>query len=275
VPIYAEPGLGGGYALLDSYRTQLTGLTNDEQHALFMLNIPAPLTELGVSGTLKSAFLKLLAALPPTATAHEKRVRQRIHLDSTWWSPQEEPVPHLQTIQQAMWQDQKLQISYFPIFKTKITQVVSPYGLVAKAGDWYVVYACHQQMLARRVAHLLEAQLTGEFFERRDDFDLAKFWQDWCAGFEQSRAGYPVTVRVAPLLIPELSRFFGNAIHCAIADATPDEKGWIMLTLPFENLESARERLLGFGGAIEVLAPPALRWSMLDYARQIMELYQQ
>jgi predicted DNA-binding transcriptional regulator YafY len=79
---------------------------------------------------------------------------------------------------------------------------------------------------------------------------------------------------VAPLLIPELSRFFGNAIHRAIAEAPSDEKGWIMLTLPFENLESARERLLGFGGAIEVLAPPALRWTMQDHARQIIKLYQ-
>ncbi len=193
VPIYAEQGLGGGYALLDSYRTQLTGLTEEERHALFMLNIPAPLTDLGVSQALQSAFLKLFATLPQAATADEKRVRQRIHLDSTWWSHQAEPVPHLQTIQQAVWQDRKLEISYLPIFKVKISQVVEPYGLVAKAGTWYVVYAYNQQILARRAAHLLEAQLTDESFERRADFDLAKFWQAWCAGFEKNQTHYPVT----------------------------------------------------------------------------------
>ncbi len=79
-----------------------------------------------------------------------------------------------------------------------------------------------------------------------------------------------------PLLMPELARFFGNSIDRAIADnPPPHDKGWITLTLPFESLESARERLLGFGSAIEVLAPLALRWSMLDYARQIVDLYQQ
>jgi predicted DNA-binding transcriptional regulator YafY len=43
VPVYAESGPGGGCALLDSYRTNLTGLTADETRALFMLSIPAPL----------------------------------------------------------------------------------------------------------------------------------------------------------------------------------------------------------------------------------------
>ncbi|MGD9101627.1 MAG: HTH domain-containing protein, partial [Anaerolineae bacterium] len=61
VPVYAERGAGGGYALLDSYRTNLTGLTQDEVRALFMLSIPAPLAELGVSQELKAALLKLAA----------------------------------------------------------------------------------------------------------------------------------------------------------------------------------------------------------------------
>lgn len=40
VPIYGEPGPNGGYALLDNYRTRLTGLTDKEVRVLFMLGIP-------------------------------------------------------------------------------------------------------------------------------------------------------------------------------------------------------------------------------------------
>jgi predicted DNA-binding transcriptional regulator YafY len=69
VPVYAEPGPGGGCALLDSYRTDLTGLTADEARALFMLSIPAPLDQLGVTSELKAALLKLSAAMMKNASA--------------------------------------------------------------------------------------------------------------------------------------------------------------------------------------------------------------
>lgn len=98
VPVYGEPGPEGGYALVDSYRTNLTGLTEGEVRALFMLSIPAPLADLGVSHELRAALPKLSAALPNARRRDEERVRQRFHLDSTWWRQGEERVPHLQTI---------------------------------------------------------------------------------------------------------------------------------------------------------------------------------
>ncbi len=38
---------GGGYALLNSYRTTLTGLNKNEIRALFMLTIPGPIQKVG------------------------------------------------------------------------------------------------------------------------------------------------------------------------------------------------------------------------------------
>jgi predicted DNA-binding transcriptional regulator YafY len=45
------------------------------------------------------------------------------------------------------------------------------------------------------------------------------------------------------------------------------------VTLPFEGLVEARSRLLGYGRAVEVLQPEALRLSLSDFARQIATLY--
>ena len=44
-------------------------------------------------------------------------------------------------------------------------------------------------------------------------------------------------------------------------------------TLAFESFEAARDRILGFGAAAEVLEPEALRRSIMDYAAQIVQLY--
>ncbi len=38
-------------------------------------------------------------------------------------------------------------------------------------------------------------------------------------------------------------------------------------------LEAARERILGFGRAVEVLEPQALRKSIVDFATQIVTFY--
>jgi predicted DNA-binding transcriptional regulator YafY len=278
VPIYAERGRGGGCALLDSFQTNLTGLTDNEVRALFMLSIPGPLADLGVSQELKTAMLKLSAALPAARRQDEEHVRQRIHLDASWWFQSNEPVPHLDTIQQAVWQDRRLHLTYrrpYPA-RDQVERVVEPYGLVAKAGVWYVVALCQERFRAHRVSHILEAHLLSEQFERRSDFDLAAFWETWRTEFEANRPYYPVVVRVSPDLIPLLPLYFGDPLREQIAQtAPPDADGWITLTLPFERLETARDRILGFGWAVEVLEPEALRLSVIDYAQQIVAFYQE
>ena len=274
VPVYAEQGPGGGYALLDSYRTNLTGLTRDEVRALFMLSIPAPLAELGVSQELKTALLKLSAALPAARRGDEERVRHRVHLDSVGWFQQEEPVPHLQTVQQAVWEARVLHLTYRLPFETQVRWRVHPYGLVAKASAWYLVCARNSKMRVLRLSRVLEARLSDERFERRSGFSLERFWQAYCMEYEKNRPCYPVTARVAPDLIPVLKFHFGERIRDMIARADPpDAQGWVRLTLPFETLESARERLLGYGRAVEVLEPQALRESIIDFAAQIVALY--
>jgi predicted DNA-binding transcriptional regulator YafY len=281
VPVYAERGPGGGCALLDSYRTTLTGLTQEEVRALFMLSIPAPLAELGVGEELKMALLKLSASLPATRRGDEERARQRIHLDSSGWFETREPVPHLQTLQRAVWEDRYLHLTYRLRFEARAEWVVAPYGLVAKANVWHLVCAREGYLRVYRVSQILEAAIAEESFERPADFDLAAFWLDWCTEVEENRPYYPVVVRVAPDLVPWLPSYFGEPVREEIArsehvraqgveDDSSDTEAWIRVTLPFESLYEARERLLGFGGAVEIMAPVALRESVVDFARQVV-----
>jgi predicted DNA-binding transcriptional regulator YafY len=273
VPIYSEAGPEGGFALLENYRTTLTGLTDGEVRALFMLSVPAPLAELGVSRELRSALRKLSAALPAARRPAEERVRQRFYLDSTWWDAGDLSAPHLQTVHQAVWQDRKLRLTYRPLPMLALEQIAEPYSLVAKAGVWYVVCASNGRMRVHRVSDLLDAHLLDEHFGRQPDFDLAAFWQAWCLEQEQNRAVYPVVVRVAPEFVQALSMYLGAAIRAKLEQAQADAAGWLVLELEFASLEAARDRLLGFGRGAQVIKPQALRQSVLDYAEQIVALY--
>lgn len=272
VPVYGEPGRAGGYALLDSYRTTLTGLSDGEVRALFMLSIPAPLHALGVSRELKAALLKLSAALPASRREDEARVRQRIYLDSAAWQQEESP-PLLAVLHRAVWQDRCVLLRYRPPFSLEIERRVAPYSLVAKAGAWYLVFAGGGRVRVQAVAELLGARMLAEPFERPADFDLAAFWEAWCARRAVARFEYAVAVRVAPTAWPDLPHYLGGGVPLPAAPPAPDAEGWLPLALRFSSLETARSRLLGLGGAVEVLAPEPLRFSLLDHARQIIKVY--
>lgn len=275
VPVYAERGPGGGCALLDSYRTSLTGLNEDEVRALFMLSIPAPLSDLGVAGELRAALLKLSAALPAGQHDNGERARQRIHLDSVWWFQDEETSPHLQVIHQAVWKNCILRLTVRLPFDTHVERLVKPYGLVAKTSVWYLVCGRDDHVRVQRLSDVVDVQLTGESFVRPVDFDLARFWQDWCRSYEDNRPYYPVTARVSPQFVASLPQYFGRRLPDLTQIAPPDDAGWVTMILPFETFWDARRAVLSFGRAVEVLEPIALRKSVIDVAQQIVALYQE
>jgi predicted DNA-binding transcriptional regulator YafY len=274
VPIYASRGPGGGVRLIEKYRTTLTGLTTEETRALFMMSIPAPLMQLGMGDTFKGALLKLSASLPDTRRTDEVRTRQRIHLDSSWWFQSDQDIPYLQTIQQALWQDRRLRIKVrWEFFNTQFEQDAEPYGLVAKANVWYLVYGRGGSPHVTRVSQIVEAELLPEVFVRPSDFDLKSFWERWCGEYE-AQPPFCAKVRVAPEALSMLTEYVGDRARRQLTQLhIPDVDGWVTLDLPFESFITARSRLLGLGRAVEVLEPETLRKSLIDFAEQIVGFY--
>jgi predicted DNA-binding transcriptional regulator YafY len=273
VPVYANCGPGGGYALLDSYRTTLTGLNEDEIRALFMLTIPGPLSDLGVSQQLKAAILKLTSAFTGDHYEHAAYLRQRLHLDAASWFQTDEPTPHLKTIQAAAWQDRQLVLAHRRHNNTVRERTISPYGLVAKASIWYLVAATDQGMRVYRVSRIESVQMTQTHFTRPQDFDLPQFWTDWVIDYNASLPKYPVTLRIGPDLIPVLPYIFGDEIQSLIEQAQPDAAGWRVMDYTFERLEEAQSYVLGMGASVDVIAPAELRINVLKLATEVVAHY--
>lgn len=275
-PVYTEHGPGGGYALVEDYRLGLTGLTEEQVRALFMMGTTAALDELGVGNELRAAMLKLAAALPDSQRDIEAKARHRIHIDTTPWLSQKEASPFLDVLQKAIWQDKKLSIRFlYPVQRgTSVERLVEPYGLVVKGSAWHLVYASQNRMRVVPVDHIVAVVVVvGELFTRDKDFNLIDFWNDWQVRQAGNRLYFRTTVRCSGDAAPWLMRVLaGNVVDRAKVTAGVD--GWHELVLGFNTLEEAREKLLGFGGSVEVLEPPALRMSLLDYAERILLLYE-
>ncbi|MGH8922808.1 MAG: helix-turn-helix transcriptional regulator, partial [Actinomycetes bacterium] len=112
VPVYAEHGRAGGYRLVAGYRTSLTGLTDHETAALFMVGMPGPAAALGLAGEASAAELKLLAALAPDQRERAGRLRDRFHLDVPAWYRDAEQAPHLAAVAEAVLHDRRIDVGY-------------------------------------------------------------------------------------------------------------------------------------------------------------------
>ena len=275
VPVYSESGHGGGYALLENYRTHLTGLSKDELRALMTLGSLAPLSDLGMRDELRAALLKISAALPESGRFDSERIQRCFYFDQTWWQQSSAWMPHLQKIQEALWQERKLQILYRLPQPLEVARLVSPYGLVVKAGRWYLVCERKGSVFVYRLSELVDVQLSEEKFIRPEDFDLAGFWMEWSMRYERFLTVFTVTLEVAPEIIPLLHKTFGSQVERQLADGGQvNAEGRLRIDVAFESFEAAREKVLGFGGGVRVIAPQALRLSVQDYAKQIVKLYQ-
>ncbi len=274
VPVYAERGPGGGVALLEGYETRLTGLKEAEVRALSQvlssLSVPGSLVDLGLGGALESALLKLSAALPAMHRHSAQGMRGRVHLDTARWFAPKEFVPHLQTVQEAVWDERRLNLVYCADDGGVRRRVLKPYGLVAKVGVWYVVGETPRGMRVYRVSRIQEAAL-GEPFERPQDFDLAEFWNAWCRDFETSRPTYPVLLRVSKEGADVLPRVLGEWAREALSQE--DAEGWQTLNLTFENVEQAVSLLLGLTPLVEVQEPEELRGRLVAAAGEVLRLY--
>ena len=278
VPVLCERGKNGGVSLLEGYRTNLTGLTADELKALFILGIPASLDELGVSKSLKTALHKLSASLPESYRQDETTVRQRIHIDWTGWDSDMNTDANLKDIYTAVWEDRQIYLRYLvsfsPRVKKEFERTVKPYGLVAKSGKWYLVCDDDIRIRVYELSSILDAKLTGDFFTRNSGFNLGEFWAEWCKRQAGLHPQTTVTVLISPLLNSILSSNLEIDFQKTITSReTPDSGGRVKATLQFDSFEDARTYLLGMGNSVEVLEPESLRLNIIDYARQISDMY--
>ncbi|MFJ4520195.1 helix-turn-helix transcriptional regulator [Streptomyces sp. NPDC088810] len=261
VPVYADRGRAGGYRLVGGYRTRLTGLARSEAEALFLSGVPGALREMGLEDVASAARLKVSAALLPSLRDAPDTAAQRFHLDAPAWFREPETPALLPVIAEAVWDDRCLRARYRR-GDGEVERTLEPYGLVLKAGVWYLcARVAGGSFRTYRIDRFEAVDALAERFHRAADFDLPAHWAEQAERFARSILHAEVVVRLSPDGVRRLPHAVDPlAAREALAGAgAPDAEGWVTVTLPVESQEVAHGQLAALGPEAEVLAPASLR----------------
>jgi predicted DNA-binding transcriptional regulator YafY len=276
VPVYADRGRAGGYRLVGGYRTRLTGLHRGEAEALFLSGVPGALREMGLEDAASAARLKVSAALLPSLRDAPRTAAQRFHLDAPNWFQEPRTPELLPAVAEAVWDDRRITARYLR-HEREVERELEPYGLVLKAGVWYLAARVPQAGAFRtyRIDRFTGVAPLAETFQRDEEFDLPGFWAAQAERFARSIWRSEAVVRLTAEGVRRLPHVVDPlaAREALAAAGEADADGWLTVTLPVESEEVAHTQLTALGPEAEVLAPEGLRERFGRDARRLAALY--
>jgi predicted DNA-binding transcriptional regulator YafY len=276
IPVYADRGRSGGYRLIGGYRTRLTGLGRSEAEALFLSGLPGALRDMGLEDAASAARLKVSAALLPSLSGAPDNAARRFHLDAPGWYHEPRTPELLPVIAEAVWEDRRARAVYRRNPGTEAARELEPYGLVLKAGVWYLCARADGTFRVYRTDRFTsfeplpdgfvpagsrsqqagsEAAPESGYFDRDPDFDLPAFWEERAAQFARGLLRAEVVIRLTATGAHRLP-------HLTDRQAAEEE-----------SHDVAYGQLFGLGPEVEVLEPPELRTRFAEAARRAAELY--
>lgn len=271
VPVYPQPGRGGGWQLVGGARTDLSGLTAGEAQALFLL--------LGTAVTsrpeARSALAKLLQALPATFRQDAATAAGAVVVDPTRWGFERAEADQadqasgdlLRRLQHAAVAGDVVQLEYRRRDGAESVRDVDPLGFVDKDGRWYLVADGEHGRRTYRLDRIIAAVTTDRTFVR-PDVDLQAEWAAIVGRVEHQRAAVHATVRTTLPVALVLHTQFGAAY---------EELGMqgetVTLRLGAHLPAALVEQLAGWGDRVEVVEPPEVRAGLARTGAALVALY--
>ncbi|WP_405660245.1 helix-turn-helix transcriptional regulator [Streptomyces sp. RK9] len=275
VPVYAERGRHGGFALLPGFQTELTGLNHDEALALLVAGSRRGAQVFGLGSALAAAMLKVVDALPESQRDTAADVAERLLVDpetdllSRRVTADEIPDAVLAPIRRAVLSGHKLRIRYAATDQPPRLRTVDPIGLVTVRDQGYLLATRSGEDRTYRLSRIRAAEELSEPAERADRVDLERAWQERGTRF---RTGGDDQVTVLVGLAPGLREtLVGTAL--AVHSEEADADGWLRLEVTFQDARHAEWALWQLGTGAEALAPAWLRASLRERAAAVAARY--
>jgi predicted DNA-binding transcriptional regulator YafY len=266
VPVYPQPGRGGGWSLVGGARTDLSGLTSSEARALFLLAGPAA----SIDPPVRSALRKLVRALPHTFRAEAEAAAEAVVVDPARWGERDQARPEfLDALEDATVRRRKVGLRYENRAGRRTRRWVDPWGLIAKDDIWYLVAGTEKGQRTFRLDRIREVTVTDLPAERPADFDLAREWERVVDEMEERRSLVSATVLISEHLLPILLDRFGR--HAEPVETGDD--GRVRVRVAAHLPVGIAQELAGWGDAVEVLEPDSVKAELARIGTELVERY--
>ncbi|RSN52198.1 MULTISPECIES: helix-turn-helix transcriptional regulator [Actinomadura] len=275
VPVYAERGRHGGFALLPGFRTELTGLNHDEALALLVAGSRRGAQVFGLGSALASAMLKVVDALPESqrdaaaGAARRLLIEPETDLLARRASDEEVPDAVAAEVRRAVFAGRRLRIHYAAADQAPKWRTVDPIGLVTVRGQGYLLATRSGADRTYRLARIRAAEELAEPAQRPDRVDLDRAWQERSTRFRTGGDQVVVLARVDPARRDDAA---GTALAVLAEETDPD--GRLRLEMSFQDARHALWALWRLAASAEALSPQWLRDALRDRAAAIAAYYE-
>ncbi|QJR15334.1 helix-turn-helix transcriptional regulator [Usitatibacter palustris] len=266
IPITTEQGRYGGYRLVPGYKLPPMMFTDEEAQALSLGLIAA--RGLGLSDSapaIESVQAKLDRVLPSAPKKTIAALRESVALQ-TGDSRTNADARLLRVLSETAQSRRTASLRYGAADGAQTSRDFDVYGLVFRAGRWYVVGHCHLRSGLRtlrldRVAH---GEPTERTFVRPEGFDAVEH-------LTRALANMPGSVSVEVVLHTDLATARRELFHGL---GFPDQSGdVVVLKALTDNLDWYARELMRLPFRFEVRAPTELRSAIGRIARRLAEQF--
>lgn len=268
IPVYAERGPYGGFSLVKGYRMPPLVFTAEEAVAV---TLGASLVE-EMWGQLyqeaaRGALAKLHQVLPDEQRHEIAWARRALLATGMHRHDLEALAPVLEKLRRAARERRRVQMEYHGRSQPQPTRrSLDPYALVHRWGWWYVIGYCHLREGLRtfRVDRIAALALLESTFDVPPDFDLQAY-------LAQEPGAQPL-LEVQLRFRPEAARLaYDNRAYWESLE--PQEDGSVQVGFAAPDLIWAASMVLAYGPVVEVLSPPEVRQTVIEWAQATVNSY--
>jgi len=269
LPVTAHRGRLGCVTMLPGSGLDLTRLTPGERDHLSLIGLDEKQrTELNVLGESRRALAKVAAT--QSRRVHELLpLTDVVHVDSRPWLQSRASGTTPASLIGSVRRGRRLRIVYdSPREPCPRDVVVDPYGLLAKAGIWYLVADCARVPRMYRLERITTWKEVDQPRRIRENQTLATV----AAALIDQWAHNPaieVSATIDQTQIERAQRIFGLRL---VRDNHEDSATGHQVTIRFRHLEDVRA-LLPFGSAITVHGPTEARAHLRALATDLARHY--